>query len=93
MRLLVVEGANKVIVILADKEEYEAKIVGRDPKTDLAVLKIEGNQPFPTALLGDSEILRVGDPVIAISNQSGNTMLLAVQRGESRRFVALTSEE
>jgi serine protease Do len=67
----VVEGAKEVTVTLADKEEYQAKVVGRDPKTDLAVLKIEGDKPFPAAALGNSEQLKVGDWVVAIGNPFG----------------------
>ncbi len=48
----VLEDAIKVTVTLANKEEYEAKIEGTDPKTDLAVLKIEASEPLPTASLG-----------------------------------------
>ena len=67
----VVEGASEVTITLADKKEYAAKIVGRDPKTDLAVLKIEANQSFPAAVLGNSEQLKVGDWVVAIGNPFG----------------------
>ncbi len=67
----VVEGAKEVTVTLADQKEYEAEVVGRDPKTDLAVLKIKADLAFPTAKLGDSENLRVGDWVVAIGNPFG----------------------
>jgi serine protease Do len=67
----VVEDATKVTVTLADKDEYEAKIVGTDPKTDLAVLKIEASEPLPKAFLGDSAQLRVGETVVAIGNPFG----------------------
>ena len=67
----VVEGAKEVTVTLADKKEYKAEVVGRDPKTDLAVLKIEVKKPLPAAALGDSEQLKVGDWVVAIGNPFG----------------------
>ena len=67
----VVEGATEVTVTLADKKEYVAQILGRDPKTDLAVLKIKANQSFPAAALGNSEQLKVGDWVVAIGNPFG----------------------
>jgi serine protease Do len=67
----VVEGAQEVTVTLADKEEYKAQVVGRDPKTDLAVLKIEAKKTLPSAAMGDSEHLRVGDWVVAIGNPFG----------------------
>ena len=67
----VVADAQSVIVTLADQQEYEAKVMGRDPKTDLAVLKIEPNAPLPAAKLGDSDRLKVGDWVLAIGNPFG----------------------
>jgi serine protease Do len=67
----VIDGATKVTVISADKDEFEADIVGSDPKTDLAVLKIKGTEPFQAALLGDSDALRVGESVVAIGNPFG----------------------
>lgn len=67
----VVEGAKEVIVTLADKQEYRAQIVGRDPKTDLAVLKVEPKAPVPAATMGDSDQLQVGDWVLAIGNPFG----------------------
>ena len=67
----VIDGATKVTVTFSDEEELEASIVGSDPKTDLAVLKVERNQPFRAAALGDSDALRVGESVVAIGNPFG----------------------
>lgn len=67
----VIDGADTVAVTLADQQEYEANVVGRDPKTDLAVLKIAPKQTLPAAALGDSEHLNVGDWVVAIGNPFG----------------------
>lgn len=67
----VVEGAKDLSVTLNNKNEYTAKIVGRDPKTDLAVLKIDVDEKLPTAVMGDSDVLRVGDWVLAIGNPFG----------------------
>jgi serine protease Do len=67
----VIDGADTVSVTLSDQEEYEAKVIGRDPKTDLAVLKIESKQTLPAASLGDSDRLNVGDWVVAIGNPFG----------------------
>ena len=67
----VVEGAKEVTVTLADKKEYDAEIIGLDPKTDLAVLKIESKKSFPAADMGNSEQLKVGDWVLAIGNPFG----------------------
>ncbi len=67
----VVDGAKDVTVTVGDKEEYEAKVVGRDPKTDLAILKINAKESLPAAQLGDSDQIQVGDWVLAIGNPFG----------------------
>ena len=67
----VVEQATSVKVALADKREFEAEIVLRDPRTDLAVLKLKGGETFPTLEMGDSDALEVGDFVIAIGDPFG----------------------
>ena len=66
----VVADANKVTVILSDRREFAAKVVGRDPTTDVAVIKIDG-QNLPTVPLGNDETARVGDWVLAIGNPLG----------------------
>jgi len=68
----VVEGADELKVTLSDKRAFEAKVVGRDPLTDLAVVKIEGKD-LPVAKLGDSDEIQVGDIVYAIGNPFGLT--------------------
>jgi serine protease Do len=66
----VVEGAEKITVLLSDNKSFEAKLVGADKLSDLAVLKIEAqNMPFLT--LGNSDTVRVGDIVLAIGNPLG----------------------
>lgn len=67
----VIEGAKEVEVILADHREIKARVVGRDAKTDLAVLKIDAGKDFPAATMGDSAQLQVGDWVMAIGNPFG----------------------
>jgi serine protease Do len=67
----VVEGAKDVEVILADQRQIKAKVVGQDPKTDLAVLKIDAGKNLPAAHMGDSAQLQVGDWVLAIGNPFG----------------------
>lgn len=64
------EGAtvDSITVTLTNKEEYTAKLVGRDPATDLAVLKIDAKKPLPFVKFGDSTKARVGDWVVAIGN-------------------------
>lgn len=66
----VVEGAGTVQVKLSDGRELTAKVVGRDPKTDLALLKVEATG-LPVIGLGDSAALQVGEPVMAIGNPFG----------------------
>ncbi|HDD45299.1 MAG TPA: DegQ family serine endoprotease [Candidatus Desulfofervidus auxilii] len=66
----VVEKATEILVKLLNQKEYRAEIVGRDPKTDIALLKINAKN-LPTLPLGDSDTLQVGDWVIAIGNPFG----------------------
>ncbi len=63
----VVENATKVTVGLSDKRKFEAKVIGTDPLTDLAVIKIDADD-LPVAYLGDSDKLKVGQWVMAIGN-------------------------
>jgi Do/DeqQ family serine protease len=67
----VIEGADEVKVSLADKREFEASIVLKDPRTDLAILRIKSNEKFPSLELADSDALQVGDVVLAIGNPFG----------------------
>ncbi len=66
----VVEGADEIEVILNDKRKAKAKVIGTDPDTDLAILKIELDK-LPVIVLGNSDQLQVGDPVLAIGNPFG----------------------
>ena len=66
----VVEGADEIEVILNDSRKAIAKVIGTDPDTDLAILKIELDK-LPVIVLGNSESLQVGDPVLAIGNPFG----------------------
>lgn len=66
----VVEGAQQIRVTLADGRSFDAKVVGRDPYTDIAVIKIEAND-LPAAKLGDSSNLKIGQIAIAIGNPFG----------------------
>ena len=67
----VVENADEIKIRLTNLEEYDAKLIGRDPKTDLALIKIEPKNGLPVVEFGDSESLRVGDWVLAIGNPFG----------------------
>ena len=66
----VVDGATEIRVTLADGREFSAKVLGRDPKTDIALLKVEATG-LPVIPLGDSTRLEVGEPVMAIGNPFG----------------------
>jgi len=67
----VVEGADTIKVILKDDTEYSAEIVGRDPVTDIALIKVEAKRNLPTVPMGSSENLRVGEWVAAIGSPFG----------------------
>jgi Do/DeqQ family serine protease len=82
----VVEGAEKITVQLIDNKTYEAKVVGTDQPSDLAVLKIEGEN-FPFLNLGNSDNVRVGDIVLAIGNPLGigQTVTAGIISAKGRR--------
>jgi Do/DeqQ family serine protease len=67
----VIEGMTDVKIALADRREIPARILLRDPRTDLAVLKLNESGTFPTMELGDSDALQVGDLALAIGNPFG----------------------
>ena len=67
----VVEDADEIKITLSDKKVYDARLIGRDEKTDLAVLKINADHDLPFVKLGDSSKLKVGDWLIAIGNPFG----------------------
>ena len=74
----VVKDVDEIKVILSDKRQFPAEIVGTDPKTDVAVIKIKDKLPhdMPAAVLGDSDEARVGDWVLAIGAPFGYTQTL-----------------
>ncbi|MDQ3374820.1 MAG: DegQ family serine endoprotease [Acidobacteriota bacterium] len=82
----VIDGADKINVQMNDNKIYEAKIIGSDPPSDLAVLKIEG-QNFPYLNLGNSDNVRVGDIVLAIGNPLGigQTVTAGIISAKGRR--------
>ena len=67
----VVEGADKIKVILSDEKEFDAEIIGRDPNTDLALIKIKSRNDLPIVTLGNSDALNVGEWVVAIGSPFG----------------------
>jgi serine protease Do len=68
----VIDGASSIEILLAKgKQKYQAKVIGTDPKTDLALLKIEANVKLSPLDLGNSDLIRIGDLVVAIGNPFG----------------------
>ncbi len=67
----VVANADKVTVIFQDNSKHPAKVIGRDAKTDLALLKIDAKEPLPYVSFGDSNAMQVGDWVLAVGNPFG----------------------
>ena len=66
----VIEGADEIEVILLDGRKSKAKVIGTDPETDLAILKVELDK-LPVIVLGNSDLLQIGEPVLAIGNPFG----------------------
>ena len=87
----VVNGSDKVIVGLTNGKNLNAKLIGQDLFTDLAVLKIEGKGPWPIAKLGDSSKIKVGDWAIAVGNPFGleNTVTLGIISNLNRNVTQL----
>ncbi len=90
----VIDGAREVTVTLPDKREFKGKIVGADPKTDLAVVKIEGHN-LPTVAWGDASKLQVGEYVLAVGNPFGlnSTVTLGIVSALGRGRMGITQYE
>ena len=90
----VIEGAQEVTVTLPDKREFKGTIVGADPKTDLAVVKIDG-QNLPTVVWGDATKLQVGEYVLAVGNPFGlnSTVTLGIVSALGRGRMGITQYE
>ncbi len=86
----VVEGADELSVLLPDEREFKAKLIGADPKTDVAVIKIEAEN-LPTATLADSDKIRVGDIVFAVGNPLGvgQTVTMGIVSAKGRNKLGL----
>ena len=67
----VIEGADDIIVRVDGDKEYKAKVIGADPLSDIAILKLDSNEKFKPVKFGDSDKARIGDWVIAIGNPFG----------------------
>jgi len=91
----VVRGADEIIVRLADRSEYEARVVGADARTDIAVLRIKPARPLPVAVLGDSSRLKVGEWAIAVGNPFGleSTVTLGVISATGRTDLGVDSAD
>jgi serine protease Do len=91
----VVGEATEVEVRLSDRTKYIAQVVGKDPDTDLAVLKVTTDRPLPSAQLGDSTSVKVGQWVIAVGNPFGldRTVTLGVVSGIGRENMNLSRYE
>jgi len=74
----VIHGASEIKVKLHDEREFDAKVIGTDPKTDLALIKINTKDNLPVTVLGDSDKLKVGEWVMAIGNPFGLTETVTV---------------
>ena len=81
----VVEGSDEIIVTLQDKREFKGKLIGTDPKSDVAVVKIDGTD-LPTLKIGDPAKLRVGEWVIAIGSPFNldNTVTAGIVSAKNR---------
>lgn len=93
----VVEGAEEIKVTLNDGRSYngdQVKIVGQDPQTDLAVIKIETTEELPTVRLGDSDSIRIGDWAIAVGNPFGldGTLTVGIISAKGRTGVVPTQQ-
>ena len=67
----VIDGADEILIEFFNGEELEAKVIGTDPNTDIALLKVETDSPLPFVSFGDSDTARVGDWVVAMGNPLG----------------------
>lgn len=88
----VIEGADELKVLLPDEREFKASVVGADPKTDIAIIKIEAVD-LPTVVLADSDRLRVGDVVFAVGNPLGvgQTVTMGIVSAKGRSVGILDS--
>ena len=86
----VISQADEITVVLHDKRQFPATVVGRDAKTDLAVLKIDVGEPLTSVAFGDSDVLRVGDWLLAIGNPFGlgNTVTAGILSARGRNINA-----
>jgi len=91
----VVRDAESIQVKLSNENVYDAKVVGSDPKSDIAVIKINSKEPLPVAVLGDSDKLQVGQWAIAIGNPFGldRTVTVGVVSATGRSNMGIETYE
>ena len=91
----VVSGAEQIKVRLTDHRVFPGKVVGVDPKTDIAVIKIDAEEPLPTVVLGDSDHLKVGQWALAIGNPFGldSTLTVGVISATGRTDIGIEDYE
>jgi len=91
----VIEGADTIKVSLSDDREFDARVIGADPQSDVALIKIEDPENLPVAVLGDSDALEVGEWVIAIGNPFGltQTVTVGVVSAKGRSSIGLNQYE
>ena len=77
----VIDGATEIMVAMMDGQEYPAELVGSDPRRDLAMVKFRTNNIYPLAVLGDSDMIGVGDFAIAMGNPLGQQFSFSVTKG------------
>ena len=83
----VVEGADRIMVHLNDKRQFEAKVIGRDPSTDIALIKVEGSG-FPTLSYANSDDVKVGQWVLAVGNPMNltSTVTAGIVSAKARKY-------
>ncbi len=90
----VVKGADEIKVILYDKREFKGKVIGDDPQTDIAVIKVEAHD-LPAIKMGESDKLKAGDVVIAIGNPFGlnQTVTMGIVSAVGRANIGISAYE
>ncbi len=91
----VVASADEIKVVLHDKRSYSARVVGTDPKSDLAVLKLKGASGLTALRIGDSDALRLGDAVLAVGNPFGvgQTVTMGIVSAKGRANMGIVDYE
>ncbi|MBD3220016.1 trypsin-like serine protease, partial [bacterium] len=91
----VVEDADNIRVAFNDRETYEAEVIGTDPQTDLALIKIDTDRDLPYLTFGDSDDLRVGEQVMAVGNPFGvgQTVTMGIVSAKGRSIGLMDYED